>query len=315
MRTVYVFGHKKPDNDAIMSAVVLSQLLNQTHKDTKYIPCRLGAMPAESAAMLANWDIEEPMLLESISQVQEGDEKVKVILTDHNEAMQSVDGIEDAEIVGLLDHHRLGEFSQPNPIAILTLPWGSSCSILYAMFGVHGIKPTIAQTCCMLSAMMTDMVMLKSPTTSAHDRRIIKQIGEELGIDPLEFGMNIFLNRPTDKFTPTQMVESDIKAFEVGGKKVLIGCYETVDKSRALGMLDDVYAAMDKFMADNDGDTCAMLITDIMEEGSQVLVRGDVTPIERGLNIEVVDEGVWMPGVMSRKKQVAAPVLAAGENN
>lgn len=314
MRTVYVFGHKKPDNDAIMSAVILSQLLNQTHKDTKYIPCRLGDMPAESSAMLANWDIEEPMLLENIAQVQEGDSKVEVILTDHNETMQSVDGIEDAQVVGVLDHHRIGHFTNANPIAMITLPWGSTCSIIYAMFGVHHIKPTIAQTCCLLSAMMTDMVMLKSPTTSEHDRRIVASIGKDLGIDPIEFGMNIFLNRPTDKFTPKQMVESDIKPFEVAGQKILIGCYETVDKSRALGMLDEIYAEMDAFMQANDAEGIAMCITDIMAEGSQILVRGDKTAFERGLGIKVCDEGVWMDGVMSRKKQVAAPILAAGEN-
>ncbi len=313
MSTVYVFGHKNPDNDAIMSAVILSQLLNEVDKENTYEPRRLGNLPGESAAMLQECGFELPELLESISAPAEGEEPVKVALTDHTETIQSVDGIENAEVVTVVDHHRISGFKCSQPITFITLPWGSSCSIVYYLFKCYGIEPTDAQLKCLLSAMMTDMVMMKSPTTTDIDRKFVSEIAQKLNIDPIKFGMEIFMNRPTNRFTPAEMVGCDIKGFEVGGKKIYIGQYETVDKTRPLNMIDELYAEMEKYMAENNGDALLLCVTDIMEEGSHMLMIGDTNMIERGLGISSAREGVWMPGVLSRKKQIAAPILAANE--
>lgn len=313
MSVIYVCGHQRPDNDAIMSSVILSQLLNATNDGNTYVPRRLGEVPPESAAMLKNWDIPMPEFLEEIKPAEEGQEPQKVILTDHNEAGQSIPGIENAQIVGVIDHHRIGDFSASNPIMFITMPWGSTCSIVWYLFKCYNIEPTLAQSCCLLSAMMTDMVMTKSPTTTDIDRGFIAEIGEKWGFDPFAFGLNIFMNRPTDLYTPKEMVAHDIKQFNVGDKLVYIGQYETVNKSRALGMLPELYKEMEAFRAEKGADTLALVITDIMEEGSQLLVVGDAQPVERGLNVTCCEEGVWLPGVLSRKKQLAAPILAAAE--
>lgn len=312
MANVLVFGHQNPDNDAIMSTVVLSQLLNQLeYQGNTYTACCLGPLPAESAKLLEDAGVSAPTLIDAIEPAAEGAEPQLVILTDHNEPGQSVAGLENATIFGVVDHHRFGDFTTAAPLHIVALPWGSSCSIVAKLFEVMGVEPTDTQAKLLLSAMMTDTLMLKSPTTTAVDRTIAAKLGEKVGVDPVKFGMEVFLSRPSGSFTPAEMVGNDIKLFEVGGKKLLIGQYETVDKSRALGMIPEIREAMRDYQAEKGADGIVLCLTDIMEEGSQVLLEGDTAAAQKGLEIEDVAEGVWMPGVLSRKKQVAAPILAA----
>jgi manganese-dependent inorganic pyrophosphatase len=310
MSKVLVFGHKNPDNDAIMSAVLLSQLANAVDPANEYVACRLGGLPGESAALLAKHGIAEPQLVERI---EPADEKQKVILTDHNELGQTVDGIENAEIVAVVDHHRIADVSTAQPIAFINLPWGSTCTVIAKLFAAAGVELTDAQAELLLAAMMTDTVMLKSPTATDVDRAVAAQLGERLGVDPVAFGAAVFKSRGADGFTPAQMVSRDIKKFEIGGQAVYIGQYETVNKEPVLEQAAELRAAMEDYRLANGGDSLVLLVTDIIEEGSQVFVTGDVAVAEKGLGITVCDEGVWMPGVLSRKKQVAAPLIAAAE--
>ena len=312
MANVLVFGHQNPDNDAIMSTVVLSQLLNQLeYQGNTYTACCLGPLPAESAKLLEDAGVPAPTLIDAIEPAAEGAEPQLVILTDHNEPGQSVAGLENATVFGVVDHHRFGDFTTAAPLHIVALPWGSSCSIVAKLFEVMGVEPTDTQAKLLLSAMMTDTLMLKSPTATAVDAAIAAKLGEQLGVDPVKFGMEVFLTRPSGSFTAEQMVGNDIKMFEVAGTKLLIGQYETVDKSRSLGMIPEIREAMRAYQAEKAADGIVLCITDIMEEGSQVLLEGDTATAQKGLQIEDVAEGVWMPGVLSRKKQVAAPILAA----
>ena len=308
MSTVYVFGHQNPDNDAVMSAVVLAQLLNQVgYEGNEYKACALGALPAESAKLLAEAGIAEP---EQIKGVEAGQ---LVVLTDHNESSQSVEGLKDATVLGVVDHHRIGDFETAAPLHYIALPWGSSCTIVAKLFEVLGQELTDVQAKLLLSAMMTDTLMLKSPPTTDVDRAIAAKLGEQLGVDPVKFGMEVFLSRPSGSFTAAEMVGNDIKMFEVAGQKLLIGQYETVDKSRALGMIDEIREAMRAYQADKGAEGIVLCLTDIMEEGSQVLFEGETAVAQKGLGIADEHDGVWMPGVLSRKKQVAAPILATAE--
>lgn len=308
MATVLVFGHQNPDNDAIMSAVVLSQLLNQVeYAGNTYEACALGALPAESAKLLADAGVAEPRQIDSVKEGQ------LVLLTDHNESAQSVEGLKSATVFGVVDHHRIGDFETAGPLHYLAFPWGSSCTIVTKVAQMLGIELTDVQAKLLLSAMMTDTLMLKSPTTTDVDRTVAAQLGEQVGVDPVTFGMEVFLTRPSGSFTAAEMVGNDIKMFEPAGKKLLIGQYETVDKSRALGMIDEIREAMRAYAAEKGADGIVLCVTDIMEEGSQVLLEGDTEFAQKGLSISDEHDGVWMPGVLSRKKQVAAPIIAAAE--
>ena len=308
MATVLVFGHQNPDNDAIMSAVVLSQLLNQVeYAGNTYEACALGALPAESAKLLADAGVAQPRQIDSVEEGQ------LVLLTDHNESAQSVEGLKSATVFGVVDHHRIGDFETAGPLHYLAFPWGSSCTIVTKVAQMLGIELTDVQAKLLLSAMMTDTLMLKSPTTTDVDRAVAAQLGEQVGVDPVAFGMKVFLTRPSGSFTAAEMVGNDIKMFEPAGKKLLIGQYETVDKSRALGMIDEIREAMRAYAVEKGADGIVLCITDIMEEGSQVLLEGDTESAQKGLSISDEHDGVWMPGVLSRKKQVAAPIIAAAE--
>ena len=224
MATVLVFGHQNPDNDAIMSAVVLSQLLNQVeYAGNTYEACALGALPAESAKLLADAGVAQPRQIDSVEEGQ------LVLLTDHNESAQSVEGLKSATVFGVVDHHRIGDFETAGPLHYLAFPWGSSCTIVTKVAQMLGIELTDVQAKLLLSAMMTDTLMLKSPTTTDVDRAVAAQLGEQVGINPVTFGMEVFLTRPSGSFTAAEMVGNDIKMFESAGKKLLIGQYETVD--------------------------------------------------------------------------------------
>ena len=311
MSNILVFGHQNPDNDAIMSAVMFAQLKNQLNDGNTYEARRLGPCPKETALLLEKWGIEEPALLEAVEPAAEGAEKQQIILTDHNESAQSVAGRENAELIGLVDHHRIGDFETAQPPFAVVLPWGSSCTVIAYLFEAYGVEPTDAQAACLLAAMMTDTVMLKSPTTTDVDRTYAAKLGEQLGVDPVEYGKQVFKSRGAGDFTPAQMVERDIKCFQVEGKDLYIGQYETVDGAAALKQLAEIREAMEAYRAAKGGDGLVLLVTDILEEGSTVLMCGDTAVAQRGLGIEDVPEGVWMPGVLSRKKQVAAPIIAA----
>lgn len=313
MSNILVFGHQNPDNDAIMSAVMFAQLKNQLNDGNTYEARRLGPLPKETQIVLDKWGIEHPALLEKIDAPAEGEPKQQIILTDHNESSQSVAGRENAEIIGLVDHHRVGDIETSQPPFFVVLPWGSSCTVIAYLFQAYGIEPTDAQAACLLAAMMTDTVMLKSPTTTEIDRGFAAKLGEQLGVDPVEYGKQVFKSRGAGDFTPEQMVARDIKCFNIDGKDLYIGQYETVDGAAALERLDAIRAAMEAYRTEKGGDGLVLLITDILEEGSTVLMCGDTAVAQKGLGIEDKPEGVWMPGVLSRKKQVAAPIIAAAE--
>lgn len=310
MSKVYVVGHKNPDNDAIMSAVMFAQLAGALDKDNEYVACRQGGLPGETQALLQANGIAEPELLERI---EASEPKCKVILTDHNELAQTVDGIENAEVVAVIDHHRIADLSTAQPIYFVNMPWGSSCTVIARLFETTGVEMTKEQATCLLSAMMTDTVMLKSPTTTDVDREMAAKLGAMIGRDPVEFGAEVFRSRGADGFTPAQMVSRDIKRFEIGGKAVYIGQYETVNKQPVLEQSAELLEAMEQYRVANGGDTLVLLVTDIIEEGSQVFVCGDPAIAEKGLNFTASPQGVWMPGVLSRKKQVAAPLIEAAE--
>lgn len=309
MNPIYVIGHKNPDNDAIMSAVIGAHFMNQFDPENTYVPVRLGEMPKESSEVLARYGFAEPELLTEITPV-EGEAAQRIFLTDHNETTQMVDGWEHAEVVGVIDHHRIANLETPNPIWFINMPIGSSCSVLATLYKRMGYEITPELAGVMLSAIMTDTVIMKSPTCTETDRKLAVELGELCGEDPVAFGKWVFNARGAGDFTPEQMVSRDTKRFDMNGHAVLIGQYETVDKNAALMQSAEILAAMDAYLAREGAETFVMLVTDILEEGSQVFVAGDDSIARRGLEIEPSEQGVWMPGVLSRKKQVAAPLVA-----
>jgi manganese-dependent inorganic pyrophosphatase len=236
----------------------------------------------------------------------------RVVLVDHNESAQSAVGIESAAVVEIVDHHRVGDVQSSGPILFLNLPVGSTATIVakrYEELAVE-MEPSIAGV--LLAAVLTDTVLLKSPTTTDEDRRIVSELSAIVGVDPLEFGMEVFRSRAAgEEFSAQSVVGTDAKEFRVGELSVLIAQYETVDVAPVLDHADELRAAMEAQAAAHSYDAVVLMITDIVREGTEVLAVGALRPLERALGVSFDTGSAWMPGVLSRKKQVAARLVDA----
>ena len=296
MSSIIVVGHKNPDNDAISAAVGYAYLKNElarrTGEEAVFEPVRLGPLPPETEWIMGERGIEQPRLIESVP------EGAKVILVDHNEMLQSVDGLNTDDLVEVVDHHRLGGLTTAQPIRVNVKPVGSTAAIVALLLG----------------AMLTDTVIMKSPTTTDFDRDMIARTAKTLGVDPVEYGMDIFKCRSNPAELPIdKLVNADAKEFELkNGNKVYIGQFETVDLKAVLGREAEIREAIKALVAEKGYQFVLFFATDILAEGSQFICEGDTQFVSDVFGVNLNDgESAWMPGVLSRKKQVAAPILAA----
>ena len=304
---VLIVGHKNPDNDAISAAVAMAYFENELAKlqgrDTEYEAVRLGPCPPETAWNLGSNGISEPRLIESVG---EGD---KVIMVDHSEYGQAVDGLKDAQIVGVVDHHRLGDITTAAPLYMTVRPWGSSATVVTSIMRDHGIEIPVDIAHILLGAILTDTVIEKSPTTTPHDAMQIAYLEEITGKERVNFGQELFRCRGReDEIHIKDYVEADSKEFTVAGKPVLIAQHETVDFEAAMAREEEARKHMQHLIAQHGYDFVLLFVTDILEEGSSFLVEGNHEIPDQVFGIDS-SEAVWMPGVLSRKKQVAAPLL------
>jgi manganese-dependent inorganic pyrophosphatase len=250
--------------------------------------------------------------------------KRQVILVDHNESSQAAWGIEEVQVVGIVDHHRVGDIQTTMPIQFLCLPVGSTATIVTSEYRKNGIKIPEPMAAALLSAIMTDTVLLRSPTTTDDDRRYASRLGKVLGVDPLEFGLELFGSRDlASPPTPERIISADAKEYEYADQTIAIIQYETVNLKPVMAMAADIQAALDELVASHGYAFALLLATDVVAEGSQVLVGGDARVVERALGIKFGESpsapadqpeqlgrlGVWMPGILSRKKQVAPRIL------
>lgn len=309
MSQIYVVGHKNPDNDSIMAAYTYAHLKDIIDPDNEYIPVRLGALPAESEMIFNEFELEGiPQL---ITEVHEGD---KVILVDHNEKAQAVDGLDNAELVQVVDHHRIADLSTANPIFFINAPLGSTATIVYELYKWHGIEIEKGIAACLLSAILTDTVILKSPTATEYDHDAVETLSAQLGVNPTDFGMKIFKSRGGDEDVAVEdIITRDSKEFNFGNKKVWIAQYETVDLASMKDRYEEIGAAVDALQKEKGYDAALLMMTDIIVEGSDFIAAGNLAFIENAFDISFENGSVWMPGVLSRKKQVAAVLIAAAE--
>ncbi|MBQ9003982.1 MAG: putative manganese-dependent inorganic diphosphatase [Eggerthellaceae bacterium] len=237
----------------------------------------------------------------------------KVILVDHNEISQAAAGIEDAEVVEIIDHHRIADVSTIYPIKFINMPVGSSATIVTLECQRHGVEPPAPIAAVLLSAVMTDTVVLKSPTATDTDREVVEYLARLIGVDPIDFGIEVFSMRGGDDDMPIdKFVSADSKEFDLGEGKVLIAQHETTNLESAMKREGEMREYM-RSLTESHGYACVLLmVTDIIAEGSQFVCEGNRRIVNRAFGIECTGEGgTWMPGVLSRKKQVATRILEA----
>lgn len=236
----------------------------------------------------------------------------RVILVDHNEMSQSAQGIEDAEVVEIVDHHRVGDIQTAGPILFLNLPVGATATIVAARYEMLGVDVPAPIAGILLGAVLTDTVLLKSPTTTDVDRRTADRLARIVGVDPIDFGLELFRARSAGRaFDAKKVVGADIKEYRVGDMTVAIAQYESVDLTEFLDHAHEVRSEMERLRESRGYSLVVLMATDIVREGSEILGAGKTRLLERALGIELSGASVWMPGVLSRKKQIAARLVEA----
>lgn len=237
-----------------------------------------------------------------------------VILVDHNELSQAANGMTEANIIEVIDHHRVADISTANPIKFMNLPVGCTATIVTMEFRRLGVEIPRHIGEVLLSAIMTDTVILKSPTTADHDREQVAYLEKLLGVDYIQFGLEIFKTRGGEGIiTVEKMVGADAKEFQLADSTVLISQHETVDLEGALEREEEIREHMRTLISQHGYEFVLFLITDIMAEGSVFLCEGNRRIVNRvfGIKCEGQKGGTWMPGILSRKKQVASRILDA----
>ena len=299
MDKILVFGHKSPDTDSICSALVKA-ILDKKKNDVEHIPARLGNVNKETQYVLDYLGLEAPMFLENIEEGQ------KVILVDHNEFAQSANGIENAKIIGVIDHHRISGFQTAEPLYFTARPYGCTCTILYNMFKDSNIEIEKTEAVLMASAIISDTLLLKSPTTTKKDVEALKDLATIANLDINTYGLDM-LKAGTDlsSFSAKELLEIDAKCIDMKGNKVVIAQVNTVDIEDVLKSQKDLEAAINKKIEEENLDLFMFAITDIVNSNSEALVLGKRTDIvEKAYNVKLENNRAFLPGVVSRKKQM-----------
>jgi manganese-dependent inorganic pyrophosphatase len=236
----------------------------------------------------------------------------RVLLVDHGEQAQSVPGVEEALVMEILDHHNIGSIETRQPVAATFDPVGSTATLVIERFRAAGREPRRPTATMLLAAILSDTVVLSSPTTTERDHRVVDYLEELLQLDAREFGQEMFeASSDVGDVPAAEIIRRDVKEYEVRpGKTVSIAQIETVGQvliGRRAELLEEMEAARDR-----RGDAVyALMVTDIVEKGTDLLVACDRAALERAFDAEAVDGVIDLPGVMSRKKQVVPAVLSA----
>jgi manganese-dependent inorganic pyrophosphatase len=236
----------------------------------------------------------------------------RVLLVDHAEQAQSVPGVEHAEIVEILDHHHIGSIETTVPVRATFDPVGSTSTLVVERFRQNGMEPTAATAIALLGAVLSDTVILNSPTTTERDHAAVEYLERVLALDATAFGREMFeTTSDVSKVGAEVIVSSDAKEYAVGdGQSVCIAQIETVGDA-VLERRDELLEELAQRREDGGHLLYALMVTDIMAKGTKMLVAGDHGSLERVFGRPVVDGEIDLPGVMSRKKQVAPKLLAA----
>ncbi len=294
----YIFGHTTPDTDSIVGAISLSYLKNKLGEEC--IPTRQGEPNPETQWILNKFGFEAPELKTSYA----GE---NVYLIDFMESSQSPDDIAEATILGIVDHHKLGDLKTDAPLEMWVRPVGCSNTIVKQMFDYYDVEIPKDLAGMMMCAILSDTVIFKSPTCTKEDTKACKELAEIAGVEDYKaLGMEMFIVKSDVlNATPRELVLRDFKDFNMGDSKIGVGQLEVVDLSVFDTMKEDLFAAMKELKEEGGRHSVLLLLTDIMQEGSQLLVLSDeADKIENAFDVKLEDNQVWLKGVMSRKKQI-----------
>ncbi|WP_283678178.1 manganese-dependent inorganic pyrophosphatase [Lentilactobacillus sp. Marseille-Q4993] len=301
-----VFGHQNPDTDAIVAAKAYSYLMNHTGYDTEAVA--LGEPNSETAFVLNYFDEPTPRVIKEASS-----EVDSVMLVDHNEFQQSVSDIEKLTVTHVVDHHRISNFQTTQPLFYHAEPVGCTSTILTNLFDQAKVEIPAQLAGLMLSAIISDTLLLKSPTTTEKDRIAVKTLAEIADIDYEKYGIEMLkAGTNTDAKSDKELIDSDAKSFNLGGKNIRIDQINVVDFDDILKRKSDILAAMKQEADEENYDLFLVLITNVLNSDSKMFVLGEpAEAVEKAFNKKIADSTLELPGVVSRKKQVVPQLTDA----
>ncbi len=313
--SVYVIGHKNPDTDSIASAIVTAYLLNKWREkgcglvkiEEEVIPAKQGEPNPETAFALETFGVSVP---ETVTDAAEK----KVVLVDHSELTQAPDNLDKAELIGIIDHHKIGDVTTPNPILFVNFPVGCTGTVLKLLFDWTGVEIPKEMAGLMLSAILSDTVIFKSATTTELDKKVAEELAKIAGIDDItKFGIDLKAKlSAVDNLSAREIITRDFKDFNMSGNKVGVGQIELVDLNLIKDRIDEIYEEMKKMKEEGGYHSIFLMLTDIMKEGTELLVvTDDPSIVEKAFGVKLEGKSVWLDGVMSRKKQVVPPLEKA----
>ena len=233
----------------------------------------------------------------------------RVVLVDHNEAAQSVPGLEEAEILEIIDHHRLADIQTNNPIYVRNEPVGSTNTIIAGMFQDRGLMPSAKMAGMMAAAIISDTVMFKSPTCTDRDRRTAERMARIANVSLEELGRDIF-SASMENRTSEDLLFSDYKEFHIAGHDLAVAQVTCVDSPKMLERKEEFLALMQETVKQKDFSMMILMLTDVLMEGTQIVYLGSDETIQQAFSVQPKGNTVFLPGIMSRKKQVI-PMLSA----
>ncbi|MGJ0328525.1 manganese-dependent inorganic pyrophosphatase [Aliarcobacter cryaerophilus] len=295
---LYTCGHIIPDSDSVCSAISLAYLLNKIGRAAT--PARQGELNPETKFILDKFGFEAPVLKTSFA----GDE---LFITDYSDIAQAPQDLDKTTIVGIVDHHKLGDITTSAPLECWIRPVGCTNTIVKEMYDYHKVEIPANIAAIMMCAILSDTVIFKSPTCTALDIQVVKELSKICGIEDFgALGMEMFKVKSEVEGTPVRdLVMRDYKNFDMHGSKVGVGQLEVVDGSVFDKIKDDLMEDIKKVKDEQNLHTVALLLTDIMKEGSEILVTSDDTSIfEKAFNCKLENGKVWLDGCLSRKKQI-----------
>lgn len=303
--TIKIFGHQNPDTDTITSAIVLAELERQLGNDAKAY--RLGEMNKETEYALNYFNIEAPKLLEEVTAED------SVMLVDHNEFQQSARGIEKATVLAVIDHHRVANFETSAPLYFRSEPVGCTATVLYKIFRENELKITKELAGLMLSAIVSDTLLLKSPTTTDQDEKTLHELSEIADVNLEMYGLDLLkAGASTKEKTAEELIDGDAKTFEMGERNVRIAQVNVVDVDELFERKEELVKAINTEIEAQNYDLFILVITNILESDSKIIALGEHHGlIEKAFDVSLENDTALLPGVVSRKKQVVPNIEKA----
>ncbi|SDB90051.1 manganese-dependent inorganic pyrophosphatase [Pelagirhabdus alkalitolerans] len=301
-----IFGHKNPDTDTIASAITYDYLKKQLGYDTEAVA--LGEVNGETQFALDSFNVKTPRVIETAS-----NEVKDVILVDHNEKQQSVSDLDQLTIKEVIDHHRIANFETAQPLYYRAEPVGCTATILNKLFKEHNVTIPKEIAGLMVSAIVSDSLLFKSPTCTQEDIDAAKELASIAEVDVEVYGLEML---KAGAYLSDQSIDDlltlDAKTFELGNSQVEIAQVNTVDPNELLEQATDIKAEMTNKINDKNLDLFVFVVTDILANDSIVITLGSQKDaVEKAFNVTLVDDTATLKGVVSRKKQIVPPLTDA----